>query len=162
VDRNVVPVLNAKLDDGRLSTGQPAYRELFHLFVGLAAAAENFDGNGHTIRYGAGFGESSLATALPSSIGDLVSLGQDKVVGARPRYTPNTEPPFEPTASCTEQDLPDLKAESRPATVTRSRSMSAATSRRAVSDAIAQARKGGVAARARKALTRAAKQEAGR
>ena len=64
------------VDDPRFSTGQiigpsmltrdggeqnqPAYRALFHMFVGLANAAESFDGNGHTIRYGAGIGEDGL------------------------------------------------------------------------------------------------------
>jgi virulence factor Mce-like protein len=159
VDRNVIPTLNAKLQDGKLTTGQPAYRELLHLFVGLAGAAQNFDGNGHTIRYGAGLGENSLATGVPSAFGDLVSLGQNGVVGARPRYTPNTEPPFAPAANCTDQALPDLDADGAAIPAVRTRRMSAATSRQAIGDAIRQARRGGVVTRARRALARAAAAE---
>jgi virulence factor Mce-like protein len=159
VDRNIVPVLNAKLDDGKLSTGQPAYRELLHLFPGLAAAAQTFDGNGHTIRYGVGFGENSVATALPSALGDLVSLGSSTVIGARPRYTPNTEPPFEPTAPCTEQALPNLEAGNTPAGAARTRRIPAATTRDAISAAVRQARQGGVLTRARRALKAAATPE---
>jgi virulence factor Mce-like protein len=152
VSRNVVPTLNAKLEDGKHSTGQPAYRELFHLFVGLANAAESFDGNGHTIRYGAGLGEDSIATALPSSFGDLLSLGANPVVGARPRYTPNTEPPFNPGADCTDQPLPDLQAANTPAPTARTKRMSAATSRQLIGAAVRKVREGGAVTRARRAL----------
>ncbi len=153
VTRNVIPTITAKLDDGKLSTGQPAYRELLHFGVGLSNAAENFDGNGHTIRYGAGFGENSLATALPSSFGDLLSLGSSAVTGARPRYTQNGEPPFAPTVPCTTQALPDLTAESAPApAATRTRKMSAARSQGAIVSALRQLRRGGAATRARKLL----------
>jgi phospholipid/cholesterol/gamma-HCH transport system substrate-binding protein len=162
VDRNIVPVLNAELDDGDLSTGQPAYRELLHLFVGLASATSTFDGNGHTIRYGIGIGENSVASALPSPLGDLVSLGSSGVVGARPRYTPNTEPPFAPTADCTAQALPDLAADNTPATATRTRRITAADSRDAISAAVGQVRKGGSLTRARRALEAAAGKDGGR
>lgn len=162
VARNVVPTLNAKLEDGKLSTGQPAYRELFHLFVGLSNAAESFDGNGHTIRYGAGLGEDSIATALPSSLGSLVSLGANPVVGARPRYTPNTEPPFNPTAGCTDQALPDLAAGNTPAPAARTRRMSAAVSRELIGAAVSRVRRGGAVTRARRALRAYQQSEHGR
>jgi virulence factor Mce-like protein len=154
VSRNVVPTLNAKLDDGKLSTGQPAYREILHFGVGLANAAQSFDGNGHTIRYGAGFGENSLATAFPSAFGDLLSLGSSKVAGARPRYTQNGEPPFEPTAPCTSQALPDLTADSAPVpTPTRTRTISAARSQAAIADALRRRARPGATTRIRRLLT---------
>jgi len=114
VSRNVVPTLLDTLDDGALSTGRPVWQEIAMIGPGLASAGGNFDANGTAIRYHAGAGENLVSTALPG-VGDLVSLTPEPLLGARPRYTPNTVPPFAPGADCASQDLPDLRADAAPA-----------------------------------------------
>lgn len=115
LSRNVVPVLDAKLDDGALSTGLPVWRELIGITPGLASASGNFDANGYAIRYHAGGGENLVTTAAPG-LGDLVSATETPIAGARPRYVQGEQPPFRPDAACADQPLPDLRAEAAPMT----------------------------------------------
>lgn len=131
VARNVVPTLNKSVDDGKLSTGQPAWKELAHLGVGLSAAGQSFDGNGHAVRYNVGAAESSFATGLNTTLGEAVGFGPE-ITGARPRWTPNTEPPFNATAPCEQQDLPNLEASSAPAPQTRRKAISRAATAAAI------------------------------
>src|SRR5207302_8319660 len=51
VSNNIVPTLLQPLDDGVLSTGQPAWQEILRTFVGLGSASQNFDGNGDWVRF---------------------------------------------------------------------------------------------------------------
>ena len=46
--------------DPPIGTGQPVYRELFQTAVGLAGAAQNFDGNGRYVRANAGGGDNRV------------------------------------------------------------------------------------------------------
>jgi phospholipid/cholesterol/gamma-HCH transport system substrate-binding protein len=63
-DHNIVPTGNETIADPPIGTGQPVYRELFQSAVGLAGAAQNFDGNGRYIRANAGGGAYQVATPL--------------------------------------------------------------------------------------------------
>jgi virulence factor Mce-like protein len=140
VARNVVPTLNKSVDDGKLSTGMPAWQELAHLGPGLSAAGQSFDGSGGSIRYNFGISENSVATGLTTTLTDaLGALGVigPQTAGARPRWTPNTSPPFNATAPCEKQDLPDLTASSAPAPATRSaQRLNLSTARRSVVRAV--------------------------
>lgn len=142
VARNVVPTLNKSVDDGKLSTGMPAWQELAHVGPGLAAAGQSFDGSGGTIRYNFGISENSVATGLSSTLTDVLgTLGVvgPQAAGARPRWTPNTSPPFNPTASCETQDLPNLTASNAPAPATRgAKKLDLAVARQAVKRAAAR------------------------
>ena len=97
-----LPVLTAKLDDGHLSTGQPAWLELLHGMVGLASASQNFDGNGTAVRYMAGFGEQLVSTGQLPGTGELRGLTPVPVEGARPAR-PASKPPFRPDVPCRDQ-----------------------------------------------------------
>ena len=114
VSRKIIPVLNAKLDDGALSTGLPVWRELIGITPGLSGASGNFDANGYAIRYHAGGGENLVTTTFPG-VGDLFSTGETPLVGARPRYVQGDQPPFRPDAKCAGQPLTDLTASAAPA-----------------------------------------------
>src|SRR5204862_6349534 len=48
---HALPVLNARLDDGALSTGQKVIAEVLHSAAGLTSASQNFDGTGVNTRF---------------------------------------------------------------------------------------------------------------
>jgi phospholipid/cholesterol/gamma-HCH transport system substrate-binding protein len=104
-----LPVLTATLEDGHLTTGQPAWAELLHVMVGLASASQSFDGNGPAVRYLAGFGEQLLSTGRLPGTGELRGLTPVPVEGARPAPPP-VKPPFRPDATCREQEPVKLDA----------------------------------------------------
>jgi phospholipid/cholesterol/gamma-HCH transport system substrate-binding protein len=112
----VAPVLEAKLDDGDLSTGRPVWQDLVHALVG-AASATGFDGNGSWLRLIGMTSERSVAvgTKLPS--GDtLFGVAPLPIAGTRPRpLSPGTLPPLRPNATCRDQAPQNLKAETGPA-----------------------------------------------
>jgi virulence factor Mce-like protein len=107
---NVIPILNSRVDDGPLTSGLKVWEELVRFPVGLAGASANFNGNGPGLRLVTGGGEQLLATTTPN-LGNLVSVGERPLSGARPRYTPGHSPPFSPTTDCRTQDLPGLAAD---------------------------------------------------
>ena len=59
---HVLPLFNAKVPDGALSSGRPVWQDFVHALVGLSSASQNFDGNGHNLRYQLGLGEQTLGT----------------------------------------------------------------------------------------------------
>jgi ABC-type transporter Mla subunit MlaD len=111
---NVIPVLNSKIDDGKLSTGLKAWEELLRFPVGLAGSSGAFNGNGHGVRLSAGGSEQAVALNEPS-LGDLIQTSANPVAGASPRYTPGHQPPFSPTTDCRTQAVPSLATEIVPA-----------------------------------------------
>jgi phospholipid/cholesterol/gamma-HCH transport system substrate-binding protein len=105
----VIPALETKIDDGKLSTGRPVWQDLVHAAVGLAGASQNFDANGPSVRYLAAAGESSIATGPVPGIGQLVGLGP-QIVGSTPRWLGNGRlSPFRPDAPCREGTPVDLQ-----------------------------------------------------
>ncbi len=140
-----LPVLNAKLDDGRLSTGREVWKELASGTVGLNSAAQNFDANGGVVRYLFALGEGSLNLGLIPGLGNIFAAADEPIAGVRPQWPGKAaKPPFRPDAPCREQAAPNLDADSAPS-VARFRK--------------GGVRKGGVMNRteATRALTRAAK-----
>ena len=110
---NAVPTLKKSVDDGPLSTGLPAYRELLDSIVGLAGASQNFDGNGPALRYHAGFGDEVVSLGQGSPEGALAGLTSEPILGSRPAYT-GVRPPFRPDVPCGQNQPPDLKAATGP------------------------------------------------
>jgi virulence factor Mce-like protein len=110
---DVVPTLMTPIDDGDLTTGEPNYRELLYDLTGLASASRNFDGNGFATRYYAGFGDELLTTPFGSPGGNLIGLADQPILGSRPRK-PSEAPPLRPDVPCTENERPNLEAESGP------------------------------------------------
>jgi virulence factor Mce-like protein len=109
-----VPVLNAEVPDGDLSSGLAVWQELTQAGVGVVSFAQNFDGNGYNSRYLAGAGEQSFATGIVPGLGQLYGNVSQPISGSRPVYLgagPNGEervPPYRPDAPCMEQAPPDL------------------------------------------------------
>ena len=117
---NAVPALLQEVPDGDLSTGNPVYQDLIHAFPGLASASQNFDGNGYSIRYQAGVGDTSLATGQLPGIGQLIGIGAEPVAGSRPRWLgPGVDytPDIRPDVPCAGQKVPDLTQRTQPGVV---------------------------------------------
>jgi virulence factor Mce-like protein len=110
---NALPALTSVIPDGALTSDQPAYRELLYSLVGLASSTRNFDGNGFSTRYYAGF--SNELQSLPSGnpLEPLYGVGGSPVIGSSPRK-PAEAPPARPDVPCTESDAPDLDAAQGP------------------------------------------------
>lgn len=105
-----VPVLNAEVPDGALSSGLSVWQELAQAGVGVVGFAQNFDGNGFASRYLNGAGEQSFATGAVPGLGQLVGTTSEPVVGSRPTWLgPGVPPPpHRPDAACADQALVDL------------------------------------------------------
>ena len=114
VANKIVPVVDQPVNDGQLSTGQPVWQELVRYPVGLVSSAQNYSGNGYGVRYSFGLSEQLIGTNLGSP-DNLLALGSTPLAGARPEYTPGSQPPLEPNADCTTQPLTSLAATNVPA-----------------------------------------------
>jgi virulence factor Mce-like protein len=116
VRTNALPTLKKTINDPPLSSGQPIYRELLDVAVGLASASQNFTGHGQAVRYHAGFGDQLVTTGkAPGLTEPLVGLTSEPLLGSRPRYRGQTPPPFRPGVPCGSQKPIDLDAETGPA-----------------------------------------------
>ena len=112
VARNVLPVLNSEVPDGRLSTGRPAWQDLLHMGANLTQTSPGFDGNGGTLRIGLAESENTLAGELPG-IGEVIGFGE--IQGVNPVWLgAGVEPEYRPDQWCTEQPLPQLDSRDRP------------------------------------------------
>jgi phospholipid/cholesterol/gamma-HCH transport system substrate-binding protein len=110
---NALPTLMTPVDDGAHSTGQAPYRELLYSLTGLASSTRNFDGNGFATRYYAGFGSELLTTPFGDPTARLFGLADNPIIGSRPKKPPEA-PPLRPDVPCTENERPDLTAETGP------------------------------------------------
>lgn len=106
------PVLEAKLQDGALTTGRPVWQETAGALPGLAGASGSFDANGAWVRYNPGVGEQSISTGRVPGLGTtLVGTSSQPVLGSRPTYLGSGKtPPFRPDVPCTSSPPPDLTA----------------------------------------------------
>ena len=89
------------IEDPPHSTGEPVYRDLLHGLPGQAGVAQNFDGNGPSVRYHAGFGDRTVASDLPGAGEQIFGLTSEPIIGSRPKFT-NQLPPFRPDVPCTD------------------------------------------------------------
>ncbi|HEY1508257.1 MAG TPA: MlaD family protein [Solirubrobacteraceae bacterium] len=105
-DHNIVPTGNQVIADPPIGTGQPVYRELFQSAVGLAGAAQNFDGNGRYIRANAGGGDQRVTTP---QLGGGPAYGNAVVpaLGTRPAFA-GTAPPLRRDVACYTNAPPQL------------------------------------------------------
>lgn len=111
IGNKVVPVLNAKVPDGRLSTGRPVWQDLAHGFVGLASSTSSFDANGSFLRTVGLAEERSVSLGKLPGVGDVVGALPNSPIGARPLWLgPGVDPPFRPDEWCADQDVPDLSS----------------------------------------------------
>ncbi len=107
-----VPVLEAKLQDGALSTGRMVWQEAAAALPGLAGASGSYDANGAWVRYNAGLGDQTISTgSIPGIGGTLAAATNSPPLGSRPTWLgTGRTPPFRPDVPCRENALPDLQA----------------------------------------------------
>ena len=98
-DHNIVPTGNEVIADPPIGTGQAVYRELFQSAVGLAGAAQNFDGNGRYIRANAGGGDQLVSTPPLPGGGPAYGNSVLPVLGTRPAFAGNP-PPIQRRVAC--------------------------------------------------------------
>jgi hypothetical protein len=109
-DHNIVPTGNQVIADPPVGTGQPVYRELFQSAVGLAAASQNFDGNGRYIRASAGGGPIRVQTPnLPGGGGPGYANAIVPILGTRPVFN-GSPPPIRRGVACYTNAPPQLNS----------------------------------------------------
>ena len=104
---NVIPTGNQAIQDPPLTTGLQVYQELFQSAVGLAGAAQNFDGNGRYLRASAGGGSDRVATGSLPAAGPLYGNAVLAPLGTRPAF-PGKAPPLRRDIPCFENAAPNL------------------------------------------------------
>jgi virulence factor Mce-like protein len=112
---HIVPLLKSEVPDGEHSTGRPVWQDFAHALVGLASASQNFDGNGHSLRYQVGAGDQALST---TDVGELGTLFATAPSTLRSRPLPRADrkpPPVNAGEPCSEQPRPRLETPSGPA-----------------------------------------------
>lgn len=110
----IVPVLQARISDGELSTGQPVWQEFAHSLVGLASADQNFDADGFAVRYLFGGGSEGFSTDALPGIGVLRGSAPEPLRSRPVRPADGEPPPIRRDVPCSSQPLPDLTAEEGP------------------------------------------------
>lgn len=117
IRERVLPTLDAKLQDGSNTTGDPVYLDMVHGFTGATGAAPSFDGNGVNVRAGVTEGGTAIGGVFPG-LGSYVA-GGPAIAGVRPTWLGyGVEPPYRPDARCTAQPMPDLTKRSQGAAPT--------------------------------------------
>jgi virulence factor Mce-like protein len=106
----LVALLDAKLNDGALSTGQTVWQELAHVNVGLASANQDFDAAGTRVRFATNVQPNLLALGSIPGVGVLLQNAEQPVLGIRPQWSGPTPPPVHPEIPCSTQPLGDLQA----------------------------------------------------
>ena len=111
---HVVPTFESVVPDGELSSGRPVWQDFAHALVGLASASQNFDGNGHSLRYQFATGDSSLSTAAIPGAGPLLANAPSTLQSRPLPRADRKPPPYNDNASCAAQPPVDLAAASGP------------------------------------------------
>lgn len=107
----ILPTGDIKINDGSLSVDAENYKEFWYAMVGLAGEGANFDGNGPYVRFAVGGGDQTISTGkVGGAVGDtFFGKSASKAIGTRPAY-PGKRPPYNPTAPCKDQKVPDLNS----------------------------------------------------
>jgi phospholipid/cholesterol/gamma-HCH transport system substrate-binding protein len=107
---DIIPVGNEVIQDPPSdSTGIQVYREFFQSAVGLAGAAENFDGNGRYTRASAGGGSILSHTSPVAGAGPLYGNAVLPPLGTRPAW-PGHAPPLNRSVACFKNPVPNLNS----------------------------------------------------
>jgi ABC-type transporter Mla subunit MlaD len=109
VTHTILPTGDVKIQDGQFTTNEENYKEFWYAMVGLAGESQNFDGNGHYVRFAVGGGSQTISTGkYGGSTGEkLYGRVNDPPLGTRPAF-PGKRQPYNHTAKCKDQKLPDL------------------------------------------------------
>ncbi len=104
---DIIPVGNETISDPPVGTGSQVYQELFQSAVGIAAAAQNFDGNGRYVRSSAGGGSIRAETPSVSGNGPLYGNFILQPLGTRPAFA-GSPPPLNRSVACYRSAKPNL------------------------------------------------------
>jgi virulence factor Mce-like protein len=107
VIHNLVPTGNQVIQDPPATTGMPVYQELLASAVGIAGAAQNFDGNGRYLRSTPAGGSTQVQTGNLGSQGPLFGNAVLAPLGTRPAW-PGTAPPVKSGKPCYQNAQPNL------------------------------------------------------
>jgi phospholipid/cholesterol/gamma-HCH transport system substrate-binding protein len=109
VTHTILPTGDVKIEDGQFTSDEENYKEFWYTMVGLAGEAQNFDGNGHYVRFAVGGGDQTISTGKygGNTGSKLYGRVNDPPLGTRPAY-PGKRSPYNHTARCKDQKLPDL------------------------------------------------------
>ena len=112
---HVVPTFESVVPDGELSSGRPVWQDFAHAIVGLASASQNFDGNGHALRYQFGIGDQSFSTAVLPGLGPVLATAPASLQ-SRPLPRADREaPPYRTDMPCSAQPKVTLETPAGPA-----------------------------------------------
>lgn len=120
-----IGLLNAKVDDGKLSTGQPSWQELAHASVSGTSLSQSFDGNGNYLRAGLDMNLNALSLGSVPGVGVLLGDATRPITGTRPVWDGPTPPPLRPDVPCRTQPLPSFASAVGPSGVSASRTVKA-------------------------------------
>ncbi len=104
----VLPTGDIKIQEGEFTTGVENYKEFWYALVGLAGEDQNFDANGPYVRFQTGGGTKGITTSKGGSLGEPYYANVTQTpLGTRPAF-PGRKPPYNATAKCKNQKIPDL------------------------------------------------------
>jgi len=111
ITHTILPTGDVKIQDGQFTSNEENYKEFWYSMVGLAGESQNFDGNGHYVRFAVGGGSQTVSTGKYGGANGAQLFGRvnDPPLGTRPAY-PGKRQPYNHTAACKDQKLPDLNA----------------------------------------------------
>jgi len=104
---NIIPAGNQQIADPPVTTGLRVYQELYQSAVGLASAAQNFDGNGRYLRASTGGGDLRVATSALPGGGKLYGNAVLAPLGTRPAFAAQA-PPMRSDVPCYRNPAPSL------------------------------------------------------
>jgi phospholipid/cholesterol/gamma-HCH transport system substrate-binding protein len=104
---NIIPANDEVIQDPPVGTGLQVYQEFFQSAVGLAGAAQNFDGNGRYLRSMAGGGSYQIQTSSIPKAGPLYGNAILPPLATRPAW-PGQAPPFRTDVACFRNPVPNL------------------------------------------------------
>ena len=104
----VLPAGDIKIQEGDFTTGVENYKEFWYALVGLAGEDQNFDANGPYVRFQTGGGTKGISTSKGGNLGEPYYANVTQTpLGTRPAF-PGAKPPYNSTAKCKNQKIPDL------------------------------------------------------
>jgi phospholipid/cholesterol/gamma-HCH transport system substrate-binding protein len=111
VTHTILPTGDVKIQDGQFTSDEENYKEFWYSMVGLAGESQNFDGNGHYVRFAVGGGSQTISTGKYGGANGAKLYGRvnEPPLGTRPAY-PGKRSPYNSTAKCKDQKLPDLNS----------------------------------------------------
>ncbi len=105
---HIVPLLSATVPADDNGQPQPVWQEFAHLLVGLAGASQNFDGNGHNLRYQVAVGPGTLSKAAVPGLGTLLATAPSTLRSQPLPPADRRLPPLVADQPCSAQPQPQL------------------------------------------------------